>query len=162
MIKLLLVFSCLFLNINAKDIKMLDNDHDMIENKYDKCPNTPDGVCVDDNGCTQHIKRVIEFNTNSFTINKKNKYKVNNIIEIAQECFGYDIEITGHTDSTYNATYNLSLSKTRALSLKELLILNSIDPKRITTKWYGEIYPISTNVTPKGRAKNRRVEILFK
>ena len=157
-----LLFFFFLINLYAQNISTNDDDKDMIINKYDKCPNTPDGVCVDKDGCTQEIKRVVYFDPSSYKINDKSTIDMQNILEIAQECFGYDIIIKGYTDSTYTASYNLSLSKQRSQSIKKLLLLHNIDSKRIKTKWYGESAPISTNVTKQGRENNRRVEVIFR
>ena len=159
--KFLLIFFFLT-NIYAEDISSNDDDRDMIINQYDKCPNTPDGVCVDKDGCTQIIKREINFNPSSSIINENSTTEAQNIIEIAQECFGYNIYLVGHTDSTYDANYNLNLSKQRSKNLKDLFLLHGINQKRIQIKWFGETQPKSTNVTKEGREDNRRVEVIFK
>jgi OmpA-OmpF porin, OOP family len=161
MSKFLLIFFFLT-NIYAEDISSNDDDKDMIINKYDKCPNTPDGVCVDKDGCTQVIKRVINFNPSSSTIDENATTEAQNIIEIAQECFGYNIDIIGHTDSTYEANYNLNLSKQRTTNIQKLFLLHGINKERIKLNWFGETQPKSTNVSEEGRKINRRVEIIFK
>ncbi len=157
----ILLLTVVVLTLNASDT-INDDDNDMIPNKYDKCPNTSDGVCVNKDGCIQQIKRVVYFDSESYGINSNSKTTVNDILEISSECFGYDIYITGHTDSIYNAKYNLNLSKKRAIAIYNLLIKNNIDKKRIKIEWYGEVEPITTNITNSGRAINRRVELLFK
>ena len=162
LILLFIICSCLSLNAQENQALELDSDNDLINDKYDKCPNTPDGVCVDKDGCTQKIKRVVSFNSASYSIDEKDIKKVENIVEIAKECFGYKILLKGHTDSTYLGNYNLTLSKQRVDSLKKLLIQNKIDKNRINIEWYGETSPISTNVTKEGRETNRRVEVIFK
>jgi len=157
-----LLLSFLIINIFASDTLMNDDDKDMIINKYDKCPNTPDGVCVDKNGCTKVIKRVINFEPSASTIDENSTIKAESIIEIAQECFGYNIVISGHTDSIYDSNYNLNLSKKRSQNIEKLFYINGIKTTRIKTNWFGETQPIATNVTKEGRKLNRRVEITFK
>ena len=159
--KQILIILILISNITANQI-LIDDDKDMIPNKYDKCPNTPNGVCVDANGCTQVIKRVIHFDSASHKINVNNRANIKSIIEIAKECFGYQILIKGHTDSTYTSKFNLKLSKHRAKVIQNMFLSKKIDKNRLTTKWYGETKPIATNVTKNGRYQNRRVEIIFK
>jgi len=146
----------------AQDTAQLDDDYDLIINKYDKCPNTPKGVCVDKDGCTQVLKRVVHFDSNSNKIDTISKQNIKNISEIAKECFGYKIIIEGHTDSISNEKYNTLLSKQRAYTVRRTLINQNIDPKRISIQWYGETQPSATNITKDGRYQNRRVEILFK
>jgi len=67
--------------------------------------------------------------------------------------------VDGHTDNRGDREKNLVLSKSRAESVTNYLILAGIAPDRLTTRYHGERYPIASNATAKGRAKNRRVTI---
>ncbi len=69
------------------------------------------------------------------------------------------IHIVGHTDNVGNAHNNLLLSQQRANTVANFLVSQGIDRRRIKTSGLGEKQPVSTNSTPWGRAKNRRVEI---
>jgi outer membrane protein OmpA-like peptidoglycan-associated protein len=69
------------------------------------------------------------------------------------------ITITGHTDFTGSAAYNYNLGLQRAERIKRLLIKRGIAAERIVVLSKGEEQPVTSNKTPKGRAKNRRVEI---
>ena len=78
-----------------------------------------------------------------------------------------DIIIAGHTDNMplrggqYES--NLGLSNARAAKVANYLLKRaSINPGRISTMGFGEYRPIESNDTPKGREKNRRVEIVLK
>lgn len=72
-------------------------------------------------------------------------------------------EIFGHTDSVGDANLNQKLSDRRAKAVAEYLIKKGISKKRLYPKGHGERYPATTNKTPSGRKKNRRVEIhIFK
>jgi chemotaxis protein MotB len=53
------------------------------------------------------------------------------------------------------------LSAARAISVVKELIKNGVKPTRLSAAAYGEFHPIATNATPQGRAKNRRVDIVF-
>lgn len=138
-----------------------DADQDNIPDNKDHCLQTPKGVCVTGSGCTQKIKEVIYFEIDSYQINKETAEALKSIKDIASECYGYKILITGHTDATYKENYNLNLSKLRAKKIQEFLIKEGIDAKRITVRFNGEADPAATNVTKDGRTKNRRVEVLF-
>ena len=72
------------------------------------------------------------------------------------------IQINGHTDSIGTDEYNQDLSERRAKSAANYLVNKGISRYRITCTGYGENYPIDTNATDKGRARNRRVEIEFR
>lgn len=69
------------------------------------------------------------------------------------------IDITGHTDSTGDAGYNLRLSERRAESVGSYLIRTGILSQRIATQGLGEGRPVASNSTSAGRSQNRRVEI---
>jgi OOP family OmpA-OmpF porin len=70
------------------------------------------------------------------------------------------IRIEGHTDDIGSAKYNIDLSGKRAHAIKDYLVGKGIEPSRITTKGFGYSQPIADNDTPKGRALNRRAEII--
>jgi len=77
-----------------------------------------------------------------------------------------DIQIKGFTDNVpppKNSPYkdNWELSAARALSVLKIFIKDGVDPRKLSAAAYGEYHPIASNLTPEGRAKNRRVEIWF-
>jgi OOP family OmpA-OmpF porin len=164
MLKILLVLLFnITITFSATDIHVNNNDkdNDLVPDTIDECLNTPDGVFVNKHGCTHKIKKNIYFKHASYDIDTREKEKIDEISELAKEGFGYKILIEGHTDSISDAKYNLKLSKHRALKIKKLLIKSKIDKKRIYIKWYGETMPISSNISEKNRALNRRVKITF-
>ncbi len=69
------------------------------------------------------------------------------------------IVVVGYADSTGNSAYNRSLSKRRAVSVREFLVGQGIAGSRIQTTGFGDSYPIASNDTSSGRYKNRRVEV---
>jgi outer membrane protein OmpA-like peptidoglycan-associated protein len=69
------------------------------------------------------------------------------------------IQIAGHTDSTGSHAYNMKLSEERANSVKTYLTGRGVPANRLVTIGAGPDYPIASNDTEEGRAKNRRVEI---
>ena len=71
------------------------------------------------------------------------------------------IRIEGYTDSLGRADENQVLSLRRAQSVAQALIDLGIDSRRILVRGYGEAYPIAENASARGRAQNRRVEVVF-
>jgi outer membrane protein OmpA-like peptidoglycan-associated protein len=68
--------------------------------------------------------------------------------------------VVGHTDQTGTDDYNDVLGQRRAAYVAHYLITRqNIDPRQVTVASYGERNPIADNLTPEGRAANRRVEI---
>ena len=70
-----------------------------------------------------------------------------------------DVRIVGHTDSTGSDAINNPLSMDRAASTRSYLAGRGVDSRRIMIEGMGERYPIASNDTNEGRARNRRVEI---
>ena len=71
------------------------------------------------------------------------------------------IEIAGHTDYIDEKECNTGLSDRRALAVSNILVSMGIDKERIFPVGYGESLPISNNRSTKGRALNRRVELIL-
>lgn len=71
------------------------------------------------------------------------------------------VRIEGYTDSTGGKDDNLKLARDRAQAVADVLIDLGIDEKRIQVEGYGDEYPVDVNATERGRAQNRRVEIVF-
>lgn len=71
-----------------------------------------------------------------------------------------NVQVIGHTDNTGDATYNLGLSQERANSVADVLQAGGVGFNRIEVVGRGEEQPIASNLTPEGRAQNRRVEIV--
>ena len=70
------------------------------------------------------------------------------------------LEIAAHTDSRGDDAHNLDLSQQQADSVRKYLIARGVDPARLTARGYGETRPIEANSTSRGRAINRRIELL--
>lgn len=74
---------------------------------------------------------------------------------------GTTIVVAGHTDNAGGTDYNYDLGQQRAAAVARYLTAKTAtDPLQVIPVSYGESAPLSTNHTPTGRAKNRRVEIL--
>lgn len=134
----------------------IDTDGDGVPDYMDKCPNTPKGAIVDEDGCWTIHN--INFDFNKANI-KPGFYPIlNNVFKVMKENKDLKIVINGHTDNIGPEAYNMKLSKRRALAAKAYLVKKGISKDRITTKGYGFSRPIASNKTEEGRAKNRRVE----
>lgn len=100
----------------------------------------------------------ITFDVNKATIKPESEETLMKALKTLQTYPEIEVEIGGHTDSDGSAKSNLKLSQARADAVKAWLVEKGIDPKRITTKGYGEDKPIADNKTKEGKAKNRRIE----
>jgi chemotaxis protein MotB len=77
-----------------------------------------------------------------------------------------EVSVQGHTDNQgpgSNSPFkdNWELSTARALSVLHELLLDGVDPKRMSAAGFAEYKPVATNATATGREKNRRVELHF-
>ncbi len=72
-----------------------------------------------------------------------------------------NVQVIGHTDNVGTASYNLNLSRQRAAAVANTLISDGVASSRITAIGRGESEPVASNLTPEGRAQNRRVEIVI-
>ncbi|AZC23585.1 MULTISPECIES: OmpA family protein [Pseudomonas] len=71
------------------------------------------------------------------------------------------VRIEGYTDNTGERQNNLQLSRDRAQAVADVLVDLGVDEKRIQVEGYGDDYPVEANASERGRAQNRRVEIVF-
>jgi outer membrane protein OmpA-like peptidoglycan-associated protein len=71
------------------------------------------------------------------------------------------IYVDGHSDALGNRYDNRRLSEKRAYRVTDYLVNAGIDAAMILTRYHGERYPIASNETAAGRAKNRRVTLQF-
>ena len=101
----------------------------------------------------------VYFATNQSTINAKSKANLKKLAGIFKEYPDTNIIVEGHTDSTGDDTYNMTLSQKRANAVTNYLVSQGISKSRLTTYAHGETLPKYDNATPEGRAKNRRVEL---
>ena len=103
--------------------------------------------------------KTILFRTGKFSIDQE---FYSTLIELSKVIKEYPIAkflIEAHTDNVGDSSVNLKLSQDRAMSVKNFLIKNNVDPNRLSTKGFGESKPVSDNDSPESRAENRRVEI---
>jgi chemotaxis protein MotB len=79
------------------------------------------------------------------------------------------IVVGGYTDNVpigselqaKGVSNNLDLSAERAVSVVNYLTSHGVKPDLISAQAFGETHPVTSNDTPEGRAKNRRVDILL-
>ena len=125
-----------------------------------KCPGTPAGVAVDQDGCPIKIDVVLEgvtFETNSAVLSGSSKPILDDVAKGLKVHHRLKVEVQGHTDSTGSAVYNMGLSQRRADSVRDYLISQGVPGEQLTAKGYGKTEPVESNATAQGRAKNRRV-----
>ncbi|MCU0361074.1 MAG: OmpA family protein, partial [Bacteroidia bacterium] len=71
----------------------------------------------------------------------------------------WTLKLSGHTDNQGDAEKNMLLSEKRAKAVEKYLVKKGAFDEKIEVEWFGQTQPIADNATPKGRQKNRRVEM---
>lgn len=104
------------------------------------------------------ILKNIFFETDSYLLKEISFVELDKLVDFLTLNASIKIEIGGHTDNQGSEKHNLVLSENRAKTVVEYLISKGISAKRLTYKGYGYSEPISDNITPEGRALNRRTE----
>lgn len=101
----------------------------------------------------------VYFDTEKYNINAKSQETLNKLAAVFSEYPETNILVVGHTDSSGNDAYNMTLSKNRAQAVTNYLMGKGLSSGRFTTEWFGEEKPMYDNATAEGRSKNRRVNI---
>ena len=83
----------------------------------------------------------------------------NDVLKVMQENPGLKVRVEGHTDDEGPARYNQELSEYRAIWIKIFLMARGITSDRVQVFGFGKSRPVTSNTTPIGREKNRRVEL---
>jgi len=105
------------------------------------------------------FKSDVLFDTNSAALKAGSYDEISRVAQVLNQYPETTIMIAGHTDSTGSDTYNQQLSEQRAMSVKNALAGQGVNPARMSAVGYGESKPIADNNTESGRQTNRRVAI---
>jgi chemotaxis protein MotB len=118
---------------------------------------TPEGLVVS-------LREVGFFNSGQAEL-LKNGYKTLTRIATILGGRGFEIRVEGHTDNVpvHNSRFksNWELSTARATTVVSLLIeQHGFDPLLVSAAGYSEYRPVESNKTERGRAANRRVDLV--
>ncbi|HEX8704618.1 MAG TPA: OmpA family protein [Myxococcaceae bacterium] len=147
-----------------------DSDGDEVPDNQDECPDlfgppenngcpydSPPYVVVESDRI--RIKGNILFETGQAKIQKQSFKLLDEVASVlAKNPTLGPVLIEGHTDNKGSRNYNVDLSQRRAKAVLDYLVSKGIERKRLSAKGFGFDRPITSNATPLGRAKNRRVE----
>ena len=101
------------------------------------------------------------FRTGSAHLQSGGVHNVQKLADFLNQSTRTNVLIEGHTDSTGSSSHNQILSEQRANAVKSALIDMGVSSDRISTRGYGEQYPVAGNDTAANRQLNRRVEIIL-
>lgn len=102
--------------------------------------------------------KVVEFELDSDRLTPVGIALLDEILAALEQFPNVPIEIAGHTDNQGTEEDNLDLSERRAQAAFDYFVAHGQDPDRFVVKGYGEEFPVASNDTPEGRARNRRIE----
>jgi outer membrane protein OmpA-like peptidoglycan-associated protein len=149
-----------------------DRDHDGVNDEEDQCPDS--AGTVENHGCpvvaVPEIKReetdqinFIAHNLNFASASDKlldsSYVALDQLAGLLLAHPSWHLTIEGYTDNSGSPARNLVLSRKRADAVKSYLTRKGIAASRLTANGFGQEHPIAENLTAKGRATNRRVEL---
>lgn len=107
---------------------------------------------------------VLYFNTNQTEINltEEERQKVADLARYIDNVPSAKISCVGHTDNIGDRNVNIQLGQGRADFAKDYLVKNGISDTKIETSSKGPDEPIADNLTPEGKAQNRRTVVTLK
>ena len=110
------------------------------------------------------VKDGANFGSGSANLPKQAKKEIDSVLNDLKTqpggLGGTTVVVAGHTDSAGDTDYNYDLGQQRAAAVARYLTSKSTDPLQVIPVSYGESAPLAANNSAKGRAENRRVEIL--
>jgi outer membrane protein OmpA-like peptidoglycan-associated protein len=105
---------------------------------------------------TATFRSEVMFDLNSSALKPGGLAEIERVARVLNDYPQTMIRVEGHTDTQGSESYNLQLSQKRAEAVKNALIQQGVDERRISAIGYGESQPISTE-----HAINRRVNIVI-
>ena len=103
----------------------------------------------------------VTFESNSDRLTPASQDLLQDVVERLENASTDTVRILAHTDSQGAESYNQALSLRRARSVQDFLVSQGIEPGRLAAEGFGESRPVATNDTSRGRALNRRVELVW-
>jgi OOP family OmpA-OmpF porin len=118
----------------------------------------------DEAACRDRIAEALEegpiyFEFDRVDLTPEQQDHLDRFAAVARECPMVRLELDGNADALGSQEYNMELAGERIETVRSYLVEAGLDPDRFEVMDFGENRPAATNVTPEGRAANRRVEI---
>jgi outer membrane protein OmpA-like peptidoglycan-associated protein len=101
------------------------------------------------------------FNVDQAQLTAGGMQTLQKLADVMREHPDRNVMVEGFTDSTGTEEHNLQLSQRRAEAVRSALMNMGIEGTRISTRGYGEAYPVASNANSADRQLNRRVEIVL-
>ena len=105
------------------------------------------------------VLKNIFFEPNKYNLKPESGTELDQVVQLMKDNPTMKIQINGHTDNSGKAADNIALSENRAKAVTAFLIARGIAAARLSSKGWGDTQPLAENISPEGRAKNRRTEL---
>src|SRR5215472_16341103 len=109
------------------------------------------------------------FPESGYQLSVNGKQALNQYVPRLQSLQNAKVVVYGYTDNLpvgpplqrAGIANNMDLSSRRADNVVAYLTSQGVSPNIISAKGFGDTHPVTSNDTPDGRAKNRRIEIVL-
>jgi chemotaxis protein MotB len=122
-------------------------------------------VYIKDGKLYVSLQEKLLFKSGSAAVDPKGKEALGKLATVLNSSPDINVMIEGHTDSVPmrgKFEDNWALSVARATSIVRILTDDyKVDAHRVIASGRSKYYPVETNDTPEGRARNRRTEIIL-
>ncbi len=104
----------------------------------------------------------LEFETGASTLQPASYASLRALAEYLAVNPARHVMLVGHTDAVGDLAANIALSRKRAEAVRTRLIeVLAVNPAQLSAEGAGWLAPRASNLTPEGRARNRRVEVVL-
>ena len=144
-----------------------DRDGDGVPDILDACPDVPGDASSPRPGCPVSPRKVqaalqgatlLHFANDSSVIHERDTASLEQVRQLLEADPSIGLAIDGHTDDSGKPAYNLALSRARATTAKQWLVVHGIAKKRITVHAYGARRLVDKRKSAAARARNRRIQ----
>lgn len=122
-------------------------------------------ICMEQVDCGKAIKlNNIQYDTDKYAVKKEGKVELNRLVQFLNDNPEIKVELSSHTDSRGQNTYNQTLSQNRANSVVDYIVSQGIKRSRLTANGYGESQLLNecadgVDCTEEQHQVNRRTEM---
>jgi chemotaxis protein MotB len=111
------------------------------------------------------LPSAVLFESGKADLSKDGAATLKEVAKVLSKIRRREFQVAGHTDTvpikSANYESNWELSTARALTVVKFLQDNRVKPDLLSAAGYSQYQPAATNTTEKGKAQNRRIEIVL-
>jgi outer membrane protein OmpA-like peptidoglycan-associated protein len=108
------------------------------------------------------VSFLLYFLNNSTKLTAESKSFIPEVLTLVNKRDFYEISIIGHTDTTGDDEYDMSLSSARAKAVRDILLSHGIRFGQMELRYYGKRDPVVPTGDNVREPRNRRVEVVVK